>query len=222
MFGRTDSGIGLLAGETSDGFEAEDEFAFGLTCRLLADGWVDEDQHCLPDLNRIPPGPFLAVVLEGVDRSRLNGFDLVCLLQARERLVSHCQAGSMADMVEISYAAPGGRDVEPGRLLEAFEYASDEIRAALSLTRRGGEYRLGFAVDVVERLPRVFELLDRGLIDVARARVLVDGPDLDEAPLGLGVDQGQVGISLGKVAQKAFCFKVYIFAEETEMVAVLQ
>lgn len=175
MFGRNDSGIGLLAGETSDSMLADDESAYELTCRLFADGWVDDEQHCVPDLTGIPPGPFLAVVVECVDRSKLSGYDLVRLLQARERLVSHSQAQSMADMVEVSYAAPRNAVSEPERLLEAFEYASDEIRAALTLTRRAAEYRLGLASDVVERVPRVFELLDQGLIDVPRARVLVDG-----------------------------------------------
>jgi hypothetical protein len=78
-------------------------------------------------------------------------------------------------MVEISHVAPGDAASEPERLAEAFEYASDEIRAALTLTRRAAESRLDYASDLVARLPQVLELLDRGLIDWPRARVFVDG-----------------------------------------------
>jgi hypothetical protein len=178
MFDNQSVGVGLGAGETdwsdpfSDGF---DDLCFVITEDELASGWAVEDRHVLPDLDALPPGPFMAVLLEHVDRSKLNGFDLVRVLQARERQIAHSQAGSMADAVEVSYSAPGDADSEAIRLQEAFEFASDEIRAALTLTRRSAEYRLGLASDVVERLPGVFRLLEEGLIDLAKARVFVQG-----------------------------------------------
>jgi hypothetical protein len=178
MFGPTTAGVGLVAEETDrnnpfgGGF---DDLCFLITEDELATGWPEDDRYVIPDLNAIPAGPFLAVLLEHVDRSKLNGFDLVRVLQARERQIAHTQAGYMADAVEISYAAPGDAGSDPMRLQEAFEFASDEIRAALTLTRRAAEYRLDLATDVVERLPRVFELLSQGLIDVFKARVFVDG-----------------------------------------------
>lgn len=177
MFDHSDSGVGLLPGENDEAVVADDRFAYEVTCRELTDDWVVEDHHVLPGLDGIPPGPYLAVLLEHVDRSKLNGYDLVRVLQAGERQVAHAQAGSMGDMVEVSYAAPGGAGSDPVRLQEAFEFASDEIRAALTLTRRSAEYRLGLATDVVERLPRVFELLSEGLIDVAKAKVFVYGTE---------------------------------------------
>jgi hypothetical protein len=175
MFGQSDSGIGVLPGESHESLAVEERVSYEVTCRELADGWSVDEHHVLPDLDAIPAGPFLAVMLEHVDRSKLNGFDLVRLLQARERQVAHTQAGSMTDMVEVSYAAPGDNHSDPVRLQEAFEYASDEIRAGLTLTRRAAEYRLGLAMDVTERLPQVFDLLSAGLIDVAKARVFVHG-----------------------------------------------
>ncbi len=179
MFGSTTVESELLSGERHgddplfrDGF---DDLCFEISVQESSSGWGAEDRQTLPDLDSIPPGPFLSVLLESVDRSRLNGFDLVSLLQARERMVNHTQAESMGDAVEISYAAPGDADSDPARLGQAFEFASDEIRAALTLTRRSAEYRLSFATDLVERLPRVWQLLSGGQIDVARARVLSDG-----------------------------------------------
>jgi hypothetical protein len=179
MFDDSDSVVGLseLGVSSGEGYEEReaDQFAYELTCRLLADGWVDEDRHALPDLDSIPPGLFLFAVLASVDRSKLNGFDLVRLLQSRERLVSHCQAGGMADAVEMSYASPGDSHSPPERTLQSAEFAADELRAALTLTRRGSDVRLSLACDVRERLPRVWDMFDAGSIDLARVRVIADG-----------------------------------------------
>jgi hypothetical protein len=141
----------------------------------MSTGWADDDRHLLPDFDSIRPGSFMAVVLELVDRSKLNGHDLVTLLQARERLVSHLQAESIADVNEISYAGPGDADSPPRRLEDAAEFASDEIRAALILTRRAADNRMTLAVDLRERLPQVWHMLTQGLIDLSRARVFADG-----------------------------------------------
>lgn len=185
MFDHEDVVVGLFPGEGPEDLAAEDRLAYEITCNDLADGRVEEDRHVLPgNLDGILPRPYLAVLVESVDREKLNGFDLVRLLQARERLVSHHQAEGMADAVEMSFAAPGDAESEPERLQEAFEYAADEIRAALTLTRRMAEYRMSFASDLRERLPRVWEMLSEGLIDLARARVISNGTahlDWDQA-----------------------------------------
>lgn len=179
MFDTKKASVELPAGEADttsawcdDDF---DDLTYLITVDELSTGWVTDERAVLLDLESIPPGPFLSVVLEAIDRRRLNGYDLVRVLRARERQVSHVQAESMADMVEISYAAPGDAGSEPERLAEAFEFASDEIRAALGLTRRSAEYRLSFAADLKERLPRVWQMLAYGLIDLPRARVMSNG-----------------------------------------------
>jgi hypothetical protein len=78
-------------------------------------------------------------------------------------------------MVEISYSAAGGADSPAARLDDAFEYAADEIRAALTLTRRAAEGRMALAGDIRERLPRVWQALHNGTIDMSRACVIVRG-----------------------------------------------
>lgn len=161
-----------------------DDLAHLITVDEMSSGWVDDDRDRLPDIDSVPPGPLLAVLLEAVDRSRLNGYDLVRLLKARERQLAHAQAASMSDMVEISHAAPGDAESGLERLAEAFEFASDEIRAALALTRRSAEYRLAFADDLMSRLPDVWCMLSEGTIDLPRARVMSNGTahlDDDEA-----------------------------------------
>jgi hypothetical protein len=161
-----------------------DDEVFLLTVDDLNTGWVEDSRHRLPDLESVPAGPFLVAILEGIDRSRLNGFDLVDVLKARERIVAHFQAAAQQDMVEIAHAAPGEAGSGVERLGEAFEYAADEIRAALTLTRRAAETHLDNATDLVGRLLQVLELLDHGLIDWAKARVFVDTTchlEVDEA-----------------------------------------
>jgi len=83
-----------------------------------------------------------------VDRSRLNGFDLVRLLRARERQLSHLQAGSVGDVFEVAHAVPGSADSAPDRLSEPFEFAADELRPALNITRGAAESRLSLAFDL--------------------------------------------------------------------------
>ena len=147
--------------DTSDHEELlADQFAFEVTSREMADGWAEDDQHFLPDLEAQDASPYLAMVLASVDRTKLNGFDLVRLLQARERVVAHSQAGAIADTHEIAYASPGRRQAPVSREEIPSEFASDELRPALHLTRRAAENRMGLAIDLRERLPRVWEMLD--------------------------------------------------------------
>jgi hypothetical protein len=55
------------------------------------------------------------------------------------------------------------------------EFAAEEIGAALCFTRRAADTHLGLALDLAEKLPKVGDALRLGLIDLARARVIVDG-----------------------------------------------
>ena len=179
MFGSYEA-TGLMAGEIrNDDWLFADDFddrIYLLMIEALDEDWEPSDPDQLPyGFDLIPPGPLLSAALSRVDRSCLNGYDLVRTLQARERLVAHHQAGSMADQVEISHAAPGHATSPPKRLEEAFEYASDEIRAALTLTRKGADSRLSMASTIVESLPRLWEMLNEGLLDWSRAAVITRG-----------------------------------------------
>ncbi len=179
MFDHMTPGVELLAGEADGNDHHFDDGFDELVYRLTREGPVEDRdapsrQILRCDLDRIPPGIHLAAIVNWVERSNLNGFDLVRVMRARERLVAHFQAGSMADAVEISYCAPGDPDSPAERVEEAFEFASDEIRAALTLTRNAGNKRLDLSTDLYQRLPQVYELLEQGLIDLSRARIIVD------------------------------------------------
>lgn len=126
------------------------------------------------EIENLSAGPELAALLDGVDRRSLNGYELVLLLQARLRQVSHLQAELLADMVELAYSPPCYEDDPPIRLDHVDELASDEIRAALTWTRRAAETQLDLAWRLVRRLPEVWKALHEGLIDLPKARVLAD------------------------------------------------
>ena len=127
-------------------------------------------QEGLPrDLEAIPPGPFLFAILNSVDRSKLSGADVLRLLQARERLSNHLEAEVMADIEEVAHCVDSDHD----RIHEAHEFAAPEVAVALHLTRRSAEQRVETAVNLRLRLPTAWEMLQRGEIDVARAKVML-------------------------------------------------
>ncbi len=150
----------------------------------LDEGYSDDqyrDGGQLDALGAMDPGPELASVLAGIDRARLNGHRLVVVLQALSRQIAHDQAALYAVMSEISYCPPGDVASPPDRMGVPDEFAADEIRAALALTRRSADTQLDFAHQIRERLPQVGEGMGGGRLDLARARVLIDGTDhLDE------------------------------------------
>lgn len=116
------------------------------------------------------PGPALSAVLDGIDLSRLCGYDCVQVMQARYRQLNHERARLMATMVEVGLCDIGPDDELPRRAAPD-EFAADEIRAALVFTRRAAEAQFWLAYDLVTRLPAVHAALDAGLIDEPRARI---------------------------------------------------
>ena len=149
-----------------------------LTQAELTGKWVESDRQVLPDdLEMIPPGLILATVLGSVDASRLNGHHLVRVMKAHARLEAHFAAEKMSVMAELAYCPRGGPQAEVVRDPVEVEFASTEIGTALHLTRQAADGQLGFALQLRERLPRVWELLHAGMIDVRRAYILVDGTD---------------------------------------------
>jgi hypothetical protein len=127
---------------------------------------VEVETEVLPrDLEAMPAGPVLAVIVSSIDRSRLSDHDAVRLLAARDRLVSHLQAARAADIAEV--VSRSGDDFG--------DFAALEVGAALHLTRIAVQGEVTFAVDVTSRLPGVGALLEAGRIDQRRARVLADG-----------------------------------------------
>jgi hypothetical protein len=122
-----------------------------------------DDDHGLPaDLETIPPGLLLVVVLSSVDRDGLSGFDRVELLKARARLISHLQAEMHADIHSISEAVSELVNIPDPDPEHVFETTSSEVQAALTLTRRAGEVTTDLAFQLCERLPSVWEALHAG------------------------------------------------------------
>jgi hypothetical protein len=88
--------------------------------------------------------------------------------------VAHDQAELYADMVAVAEAVGEELSSEGCDLAEIEDSAASEIRACLVWTRRAAESQLGFARDLCRRLPHVWHALDVGLIDLPRARVIVN------------------------------------------------
>jgi len=133
------------------------------------------DDAGLPaDLETLPPGLLLAVILSSVDRVRLSGYDRVSLLKARARQIAHDQAELLADIQAVSDAVSElVNDPEPDQQV-IFDTTATEVSAALSLTRRASEVQVDLASSLCVRLPQVWEALSEGVIDLARARVVAD------------------------------------------------
>ncbi|MGH8914262.1 MAG: DUF222 domain-containing protein [Acidimicrobiia bacterium] len=133
---------------------------------------IEESDPLIVGLDELEPGLMLAVTVASIDRDQLTGHDRVSLLKARSRLRSWLDAEIYADIASISDAVDALPFVEDEQ--DRFETTSTEIRAALSLTRRGAEIQTELAEDLCRRLPQVWESLAAGLIDVARARIIID------------------------------------------------
>ncbi|MFC0557382.1 DUF222 domain-containing protein, partial [Planotetraspora thailandica] len=132
-------------------------------------------------LAEMAPGPELAAVLGGLDLRRLSGYDAVLVLQAYARLEAHVQARKALVMAEVGLYVPSPDDMRKAAVPD--EYAADEVRAALVLTRRAAEREYAFAHDLCTRLPRVWQALLDGRIDKPRALVVSEW--LEDVPAGL-------------------------------------
>lgn len=175
MFDHAGPLIGLWPGQGPEDPVNEDALAYEVASREMADGWVEDHQHVLPDdLEAISPGPFLSALVSSIDPARLDGHDAVRLMKARARLVAHNEAGRYRAMAEVAFAPAVAPHCGVVRTSEEVEYAAVEIAAALTLTRRTSEREMTRAVSLSDGLRRVRERLDAGEIDLAKTRVLDD------------------------------------------------
>ncbi|RAY14206.1 hypothetical protein DPM19_14575 [Actinomadura craniellae] len=140
---------------------------------MLSETLPERGVHLPEGLEGMRPGPRLAAMLAGIDRSRLSGFDTVVVLQAQARQVAHEQARLYADMAVVADRVREETAHLPGVWdSDLPKFATAEIAAALTLTRRAAGGALEDAWLLVERLPAVWRALRDGLIDVPRAKVL--------------------------------------------------
>lgn len=133
-------------------------------------------------LASLQPGPDLAVALSALDRTRLNGHQLVQVIEARAQQLAHQQAELYADIADLAHCPPGVRLSPPDRVTDPSDTTSDELRLALRWTRRAAERQVDIALTLRHRLPAVWRSLLLGTIDSRRAGVIVDGTaELGEA-----------------------------------------
>ncbi|HLU32192.1 MAG TPA: DUF222 domain-containing protein [Acidimicrobiia bacterium] len=171
---------------------------------------VAETTCRLQFLELLSPGVLLGRALASIDRGELNGHDLVHLLRGRRRQVAWLEAECLADMVELGHCPPSVPGSPPVRTQVMEDHVADELKMALVWTRRAAESTLDVAWQLVERLPRVWEALREGRIDLARARVIASGvAHLDEVVAGEVADRvlgeaeelttGQIRARLGRL-----------------------
>jgi Domain of unknown function (DUF222)/HNH endonuclease len=123
-------------------------------------------------LEQMAPGAELGQALAKVDRDSLNGYELIVVLETRARQIASMQAELYADMMALAYCPAGDRNSPPLRAETMDVFAADEVRAALTLTRKAADHHFGLAYQLVERLPGVWHALSRGEIDIAKAKVI--------------------------------------------------
>ncbi len=131
-----------------------------------------------PEIDPLPegladmePGASLGTILGSIDRSRLNGQDRVIVLQAWSRQLAHAQAELYASMTAVIDAEA---DLYQGRdAFSVHDAASSEVRAALTLTRRGADFHLALAQQLIDNA-ELWDALHHGRIDLPKARVVID------------------------------------------------
>ena len=132
-----------------------------------------EFQDIPAGLDRMEPGPALAAFLASIDVSRVSGYARVLVLRAHQRMASHYQAHIYSDMAAVADAIERFDGFDDPELVA--ESAAAEIRVALRLTRRAADFELSFALELRDRLPKVWEALSSGDLDVRRARTINNG-----------------------------------------------
>jgi hypothetical protein len=142
-------------------------FLSGVGCSV---GFMVVGQTVPEGLALMAPGLELAAALDRVDVSAVSGFDVVEVVKARYRQLAFEHARFVEAVVESGARSDGGF----GRGSCAGEFAADEVRAALVLTRRAAESVYWGGKDLIERLPAVHAALGCGELDVPRAHVFRD------------------------------------------------
>ncbi len=131
-------------------------------------------------LAEMPAGAGLAAVLASVDRTRLNGFQLVELVQARHRQICYEQAQLLADVQELAYTPSGRPDGPALRGGQRDPYAGEELAFALSWSTHAADYQLGLADTAHHKLPALLPALAGARLDLGKVRAVV--AELDAVP----------------------------------------
>ena len=101
----------------------------------------------------------------------LSDTDRVRYVQCSERVVAHYQAQILSGINAIADSYEQLKLEDPALVYDGTTF---ELRAALAWTRRRAEGELDLAGDLLVRLPSVLQALSDGLIDKAKAKIIVD------------------------------------------------
>jgi hypothetical protein len=132
-------------------------------------------------LDTCAPSESLARLADAVTRdgrlAQLNDDELIGVVRAWHRLESWCSAGTLAVIAELARRRPAERTAPaaPGHFpAQLSEFISDEVAAALTLSRRTADAYLDLALDLALRLPATARALHEGIIDYPKARLIAD------------------------------------------------
>jgi Domain of unknown function (DUF222) len=132
-------------------------------------------------LDTCAPSESLARLADAVTRdgrlAQLNDDELIGVVRAWHRLESRCSAGTLAVIAELARRRPAERTAPaaPGHFpAQLSEFISDEVAAALTLSRRTADAYLDLALDLALRLPATARALHEGIIDYPKARLIAD------------------------------------------------
>jgi hypothetical protein len=133
-----------------------------------ADPELDAVGRAVAALAGIPAGPALGTALAALDRGSLTGWQWVDVLVARYRQSNHERGELFATIAQVLlHREPNSTEVAD----RPDEFAVDEVRAALRLTRTAAEDMGALVWDLHSRLPAVLAAMRAGLLDQPRARV---------------------------------------------------
>lgn len=158
-------------------------------------------------LDEMAPGPALSGFLSSIDVENLSGRAAVIFARAQQRQISHDQARQYRALSRITdlYAIDSS---------EAAEFASAEVGAALTYTRRRADSEMSIAHEIASKYPTLIAALESGSIDIAKVRTILRGVGhvdvgvggkaieliLPEAP---GLTTGQIAARLRKLVIEA-------------------
>ena len=119
-------------------------------------------------LVEVPAGPGLAAALAGIDEDTVPGLGLTYVLQARFRQANHERGEVLATVGRLLHFPVAGA---PSSVTGPDEFAADEVRAGLRLTRQAAKRLCDLAWDLRRRLPTVLAAMRAGRLDQPRGQV---------------------------------------------------
>lgn len=154
----------------------------------MSSGGVGSVGELLAGIEQLAAGPELAQRLAAAAQAKLTATEVVAVMKAAQQMVSHFQAQKYQAMAKIWEHYDGGPSSDDPEA--DFRGATQEIRAALRLTRQAATQELNTALDLYQRLPQLGQALAQGMVDYRRAQVYIHATGhLSEHVAQLVVDQ---------------------------------